>query len=72
MSKLIPSTTRCVAPINVPPAWRQGQNIEVSFAVVNCRVKTLNCEDQHHGTTSEVHSKNWRTSWFISTTVHRR
>lgn len=28
---------------------------EVSFAVVNCRVKTLNCEDQHHGTTSEVH-----------------
>lgn len=30
---------------------------EVSFAVVNCRVKTLNCEDQHHGTTSEVHSE---------------
>ncbi|HAW7885508.1 TPA: hypothetical protein JLN09_001807 [Escherichia coli] len=25
MSKLIPSTTRCVAPINVPPAWRKGQ-----------------------------------------------
>jgi len=31
-------------------------NTEVSFAVVNCRVKTLNCEDQRHGTTSEVHS----------------
>ncbi|MXC59471.1 cell division protein FtsZ, partial [Escherichia coli] len=28
----------------------------MSFAVVNCRVKTLNCEDQRHGTTSEVHS----------------
>lgn len=29
----------------------------MNFAVVNCRVKTLNCEDQHHGTTSEVHSE---------------
>lgn len=28
----------------------------MGFAVVNCRVKTLNCEDQRHGTTSEVHS----------------
>jgi hypothetical protein len=37
------------------PATRQ--DTEVSFAVVNCRVKTLNCEDQRHGTTSEVHSE---------------
>lgn len=29
----------------------------VSFAVVNCRVKTLNREDQRRGTTSEVHSE---------------
>jgi hypothetical protein len=28
---------------------------EVSFAVVNCRVKTLNREDQRRGATSEVH-----------------
>ncbi|HGY2544009.1 TPA: hypothetical protein ACNVZ8_002469 [Citrobacter freundii] len=30
-------------------------NTKVSFAVVNCTVKTLNREDQHHSATSEVH-----------------
>ena len=29
----------------------------MGFAVVNCRVKTLNREDQRRGATSEVHSE---------------